>query len=343
MTMKKTNAADRLDPVRIILTPAEVTAAFILLGRSPPPAPLFAGLPVHDGGEHRRLVDARGKLRPELKAMFDILAEPAAAMGIETIVPGNEAIIDMRVMWGRASPLYLIVARTADGDWDLALLTAADQLLALLDELLGLTRVVSRDGAGSFDLSMPALAVLAAFGDLIQEEDLERRLARSTLLPLRPVEPISPDELVRMAERGLESADTRWGVTLVELLSGGALSRCTDRGALDQGLDDLAELGLVSEDRVAGIEAVGLARILTAPTLAAAITIASAADGAILDRIAILRTPLGLLSGLWRDEGVTLAEMSARTLVAIFGDSVALPGERPAGETRETPAEATAD
>jgi hypothetical protein len=322
-------------PTRILLDPSEVTAGFVAVSKRPPDSPLFADLPAYSGTIPQRLTDGMGRLKPEFAAIFDVLADPKRSLAIDIFVPGSAAYLGARVLSSVESLPCVLLSLTADGLWDLALLTEMAQLLVVVDDLIGLSQLPSRDESESVNLSMPALAALVAFGDLLEEEELQRKLAR-THAPLRiATSPIVVDDLLRVLEQGLDSDDTRWGTALNATLGEGELAACRSLEDLAEGVRQLGELGLVDEDGIPGVAAIGFARILCAPS--AAISIVSAHGGptkAYIDRFVVYRTPELLLFGVWSESeasGPTLAlsQKSPRSLLALVGETMTatLPSE----------------
>ena len=327
MTTNKTPPGEaggvRVGPRRFILEPQDVVAAFVTLGKAPPEAPLFAGLPVYTGTTAGRLLDKGGKLKPELTLIFEVLSDARCSLALDVFTPGGEAFVGVRFLSAGPAAPYVMMARTAEGNWDLALLTGADQLMVLVEDLLGLTGVPSRDTDLRVRLTVPALTALLAFGDLMQEEELQRRLARRTGLPLAALRPIVVGDLLRMVELGLDSQDSRWGVTLAALLGEADFDACRSVAALEEGVRQLMALELVDEDSLPDAGAVGLARALGAPLTAAAVVVAASGKNTVwLDHLVVYRTTQGFLTGVWGEgEGgrvLTLAETSAATVLSMI-------------------------
>jgi hypothetical protein len=288
--------ADEAQASRFLLTPQEVVGAFVALGRTPPASELYRDLPAYDGTPPARLLDGRGNLDPSLACIFETLSEAGFSFAIDVYPRGSGSSIFARFAAVRAAPPFAVLAMTDEGDWDLALLTQTEQLSAFVSELLGLDEVRSADAGEAAELSPAAFAALVAFGDLLEEDALQRQLARETRISSLLFAPLDAAELARITRLGLEQPDTRWGVTLAVLVgeldpaNGGSIE------FLEDGIAGLAEVGLLDEDGRPTPVALGLARVLAAPQTAASLVIAHARAGRrSVERLVVYRTALGLL------------------------------------------------
>jgi hypothetical protein len=288
-------------PFRVMLEPAEMAAGFALLGRPRRASALFDDLPPHGTGVFPRLAE-NGQLKADMAAIFAVLADPRGSLAVDTVADGFGTAA--RFLWTASESPYVVVAKTVEGLWDLALLPEKLHLLAAIDDLLGLSD--HSPGAGAFAVALPghALAALAALGDLIEEEALKLRLNRVAGPGAVAFRPVDPFELARMVDAGIAADDLRWGVGIAAMLNPETMQPPPGIDELQAGLGHLMAAELVTEDGYVTAAGLGLARIVSRPILAAAITgAASNGSQALMESLLLYRSGEGLLAGAWGGEG----------------------------------------
>ncbi|MDJ0951107.1 MAG: zinc ribbon domain-containing protein [Alphaproteobacteria bacterium] len=330
MSSKPTSSSPSdLAPARFILSPAEVAGCFAVLGAAPPDAQLYAGLPEPATSLPNHVRRGKAKLVAEAECLFRVLAAPTQSINVSSYRPGSPVSIEARFACDGADGPYAMLSIDEAGDWDLALLTARDQLMAILDDLCGLTAGPAQDSGFSVRLSTKALTALAAIADRLSEDQLQSRLARVPDLMSVAAAPIDLTDLTHMTELGLDRPDTRAVVTLMALVSAGAIAGDRSLEVLEAGVRELGASGLVdAEGRVTTV-GLGVASALSeAQVVSSLIVMATDGRDVTVDWLMLIRAPGGLLLGVWdgppgRAASLVLSDVAADTAFAIVDDSLA--------------------
>lgn len=337
-----------MDPVRFLLQAEDIAAGFAAIGVTPPDAPLYGELPKRPGKPAEKLTNGKEALSPHAAALFHVLAAPSQSIALSVCMPGYQAAIESRIVRGGPDRQFVMLSLDQNHIWDAALLPNRDYVLAVLDDLSGLNAGPSWPGGSSIELNVPALTALAGVADLMEQERLVSQAARAPLAMDFMTQPIAVDDVLAMVERGTKEPDTRWCVSLMAVLSDGALSACASQYAIEHGVRTLVGLELIDDDGVItpiGAEVASALGGVRVATSVDALT-AEGQDGFQLDRILILRREAGLLLGVWNgqqssDLSLTLTATSADSALALLADLLGSGSDRARADDTGTIVEPT--
>lgn len=318
-----------LRPTRFVLAPSDVAAGFRAAGTTPPRSAFYDGLPPPSPQLPRALTGgAGGELTAEAKIVFQILANPQTIVALECMTPPSPVAVAARFVVGASSGRCVMTARTQEGEWDIALLTSTEQLIALLDELAGVSVGPSGDSALSLDFDLAGLTALAALADQAARCEALERLGKPGLLLEFLSTPVPTNDLIDAIEQARVAPTTLQAVTLLSLLIGSPLETADIVARIQDGMETLAGQGVVRDDSTLTPAGVGLCRSLNRVRTGSSLHIITRhADGLQLDRFLLLRTDAALLVGLWTgsdasSDTLKMREVSAGALWRIVGNAV---------------------
>ena len=313
----------RLSPARYRLGGAQLAAGFSALGLTPPTGSLYGDLPAPAAAVDGSLLADDGTLAPAPAAMLRVLADAQQAIALDSYSPHDGQQVSAAIASAAGGPPY-VMQRRAQEDFDLALLTTRDQLLAVVDELAALSYGPSGEGL-SLTLSLPAMAALTAMADVMQDQTLRSQLARAAALPAVAHDPLDLNSLAEAMENGLERPDLRWTVSLMAFLSDFELAQFRGNDALAAGIKALGDAGLIDDAGHPTGLGIGWALALARPLTASRFLVMSAHGGNLgLTRLIFLRGAEALLCGVWQEgeagPEVLLAETSATHALKVLGE-----------------------
>lgn len=316
-------------PIRFVLAPSDVAAGFRAAGTTPPKSAFYDGLPPPSSQMPRALTGGvSGELTAEAKIVFQILANPQTIVALECLTPPSPVAVAARFVVGASPGRCVMTAHTQEGEWDIALLTSTEQLIALLDELAGVGLGPSADSALSLDFDLAGLTALAALADQAARCEALERLGKPGLLLEFISTPVPTNDLIDAIEQARVAPTTLQAVTLLSLLIGTPLETGDLNARIQDGVETLAGQGVVRDDSTLTPAGIGLCRSLSRLRTGSSLHIITRhADGLQLDRFLLLRTDATLLVGLWTGADASsgalkMREMSAGALWRIVGNAV---------------------
>lgn len=330
MTSKQNKARNdktELLPVRYFLDSSAVASCFAALGKGRPSAKLFSALPEANANLPETVCDKQGRLSREAAILFDILLNPTSVMTLEMFAANSRYGYQLTFAIDNSGSFFVAISEEADGVWDLALLTGIDQLLAVVDEVTGLSR--ARDSAGSFakTLPIPGLAALAAFSDLVRYTQIQSELQRSSPAIDYLISPINAVDLLQMITIANQQPDMRSAVSKLAYCSDGAILAVQSVADLETGIEQLQQAGLIDEDRIISADGFVLAKGLSQAQSIAALAAADIQHKLLtLDRLVVVFLADAILAGVWRLDGegglasLTFAEMKAALILSLIRD-----------------------
>lgn len=261
-----------------------------------------------------------GALSAEALAALQIAANPARMLAVTSNRAGGQNWVQTAILRGAGGGPCVAHSRH-DARYDFEYLPGPAEAIVLLDELMNVTDLPSKEGAKIW-MSFYALTALLAASDLLQASELQAKLSRQA----QPVPDITAETLGFQLRQGLGSTDTRWAVSSVQPISQVDLGAAA--GNLAAGLEELQKAGVVSRNRNAYSfteNGLGLAGSLGNLITSTSIRIAEAGkDGEInFSDFILLRTVASIwlitwLSGDDVNAQVSLGEISASDAIFLF-------------------------
>jgi hypothetical protein len=235
--------SEMLLPTRFRLNEEQVLAALGLakihptkrsmLPDSPRPAkplPLLKGT---------AMLSENGKqLNAEAEAALRITADPSHMLS----VVGNNADSDL---WVETSFLHgqddsgFVSLASDNKTYDFVLLPTSAQAAVLLDDMLGLTAMISRPGESHMELGLAGYGAVLAMADVLQATRLQARLERAR----HPIPKLTAELLEEQLLKGLDNVDTRWAVTAGRMVCPSHIRLA--QGNMGEGLKQLKAVGLI--------------------------------------------------------------------------------------------------
>lgn len=304
-------------PTRFLLTSADMAAGFKAAGVKPPGSRFYDGLPAPVAAPSARLAKPDGSLTPEASSVFQLLARPKVILALQSVSPPGPLAFLTRFVGGTVPGHFVMATRDGD-DWDLALLTSNEQVLALLDDLTGASVGPTADSTLNLELTSAGLLALAALTDLLARAEAREREGIARALVSFLSSGITINSLADAVTVAQMAPSTLQRVTVISILEGDARANNGQAAVLEQGMRNLVDQGLVDEESVLTAKGVGVCRSLTALQTACTIEIVSPDDGQVrLDRFLLLRTATALLAGLYASATPETATISMREISAV--------------------------
>lgn len=290
-------------PTRFQLAPSEVSTCFAKAQKIPPALPLFSGLPVAAPHLPSVVEGQPGALSSEVSLTFSVLAAPKALTTVRVLWPEVGLPLETTILRGDDGAGLVLVARHADGTWDLAHVADSTQAALLIEGLLPVSD--AREASPEIVAKFPAagLGVLSALGDRLRDAEMRARLARQEIDPEIVLGAVTGEEVSLFARRGSSAPDLRSATGRLLLLAPETLEAVTDVAQANAALDMLRTAKMI--DGAGGLSARGLAviRLMNDANPCAVLHAASLADGlARMDRIMFLRSGDRLFTIHWPED-----------------------------------------
>ncbi|MFL0357470.1 zinc ribbon domain-containing protein [Erythrobacter sp. GH1-10] len=285
---------------RFILRPSDVSACFAAIGRSPPLLTLFSDLPPAPLEPPAFVLDAAGDLLLPVKLIFEVLSEANMMFRLDNITSHSSLAAQSAFLAETPEGPYVAVSKN-ELAWDLALLGKRDALLAALNETLGLAQYKTTGDRFAVDLSLEALAVIAAMADMVTHEQARAVLERRPVNPGVISEPVSVERLAQAIRTERDHPDVRSAITRINLLTGGMINHENASDLVRQGLLFLRQEGLVDEYDAPDPSVLGLVALFQQSSAQSGLTyIAKIGDKVVIDAQIIFHLGDYSLLGLWQ-------------------------------------------
>jgi len=230
-------------PTRFQLSEKQVVAALSLAGirpskRSmlPDSPPLAKPLPLLK--EAGILSDNGKQLNAEAEAALQITADPSNMLSVISNNVDHDQWVETSFMHSQNHRGYVALA-SDNNMYDFAILQTSAQAAVLIDDMLGLTAMVSRPGESRLTLGLAGYGAVLAMADVLQSARLQARLERAR----SPVPKLTADLLEEQLLKGLDNVDTRWVATAGRMVCPSHVRLA--QGNMGQGLKQLKAAGLV--------------------------------------------------------------------------------------------------
>lgn len=235
-----------LHPKRYQLNETQLAAAMTLIGIQPSQqsglpesAPLSQPSSVLQGTG--LLAKGKKRLTTEAEAILRVAADPARMLSVVANRAGQPKWTETVFLHSAGEGPF--VSQASDSQvFDFALLPTAMEVAILIDEMLGLTALVSPPGEEAVTLELSGYATALAAADFWQESWLQARLSRQP----QPMPAFTAEMLEQQLEQGLANIDTRWAVTAGRMVCPTDLKYTI--GRMGEGLAALQAVGLVTPD-----------------------------------------------------------------------------------------------
>jgi hypothetical protein len=230
-------------PTRFRLSEEQVVAALSLAKIHPTKRSMLPDLPrpakplplLKDTG---MLSEDGKKLNTEAEAALSITADPSHMLSVIGNNVDYDRWVETSFVHGQNDSAYVSLA-SDNKTYDFALLPTSTQAAVLIDDMLGLTAMISRPGGSRIKLGLAGYSAVLAMADVLQATRLQARLERAR----RPVPKLTAELLEEQLLKGLDNIDTRWAVTAGRMVCPSHV-RMT-QGNMSEGLEQLKQAGLV--------------------------------------------------------------------------------------------------
>jgi hypothetical protein len=157
-------------------------------------------------------------------------------------VVGNNADSDLWVetsfLHGKGDSGFVSIA-SDNKTYDFVLLPTSAQAAVLLDDMLGLTAMISRPGESRMELGLAGYSAVLAMADVLQATRLQARLERAR----SPIPKLTTELLEEQILKGLDNVDTRWAVTAGRMVCPSHVRLA--QGNMGEGLKQLKAVGFI--------------------------------------------------------------------------------------------------
>ena len=287
MSFNMTNNNDNgQEPCRFILSNQDVSSIIQTLDGGAPKGKLFSDLPQNGSSLPVRLKDDNGKTKQEIKEIFSVLTSPIWSATVETFLPATGQSFSSTL----AGSMNMSVMLSKEGDqWDIALLPERDQVVAVLDNLIGLTDIDSKGSSLSANLPVSAAVVLAGISDLIVKEEIVSKLERRVVSFRITSEPIVLNDVFAAVEEANNQPNLSSAVSRLAFLSNGDTAGIKTLTDSEAGATQLNALGALDEDGILTAHGLSFAMAIKNPHSVSSVTIFQAKESqTTIDRINFL-------------------------------------------------------
>jgi len=234
-----------LTPIRFHLNEEQVVAALSLADIHPTkrsmlpdtpcrvePLSLLKGTGILSSGNKQMTAEAETALR--------IAADPSHMLSVIANNVDQDHWMETSFLHGREDNAYIVLASN-NKIYDFALVPTSAQAAVLIDDMLGLTSMISHPGKSPLKLGLSGYGAMLAVADTIQEARLRARIERTR----QPVPAITAQLLEEQLIKGLDNTDTRWAVTAGRLVCPTHLRSAT--GRMQEGAEQLRAGGFLNK------------------------------------------------------------------------------------------------
>jgi len=234
-----------LTPIRFHLSEEQVIAALSLADVHPTkrsmlpdtpcrvePLSLLKGTGILSSNNKRMTTEAETALR--------IAADPSHMLSVIANNVDQDHWVETSILHGQKDDAYIMLASN-NNIYDFAFVPTSAQAAVLIDEMLGLTSMISHPGESKVSLDLSGYGAMLATADVIQEARLRARLDRIR----QPVPAITTQLLEEQLIKGLDNTDTRWAVTAGRMVCPTHLRSAT--GRMQEGAEQFRAGGFLNK------------------------------------------------------------------------------------------------
>ena len=288
-----------MEPVRYIMEGRHIAACFAAAGEMPPATDYYAALPDPAKSPPQNVLTEDGALIAEARCLFEAMAQPCQAILFRNFAPGSDIIVETRIVRHENRQCFAVIARDND-IWDVALLTSPDQVLAILDDLGGLSSGPPIEGDFAIELTLPALAVLSALARLVQLADNVDGHDSEAVLEIL-TGPVRTQYVLAALLREAGLLDIHSPIARMAVASDGLMLSDVCTKTVVHGIDDCKACGLIDDDDALTGDGQAVITILNASSSQSMVSFTTSIDDQlVLDDVLLLHMHETVLTGAWK-------------------------------------------